>query len=139
VRKLRYIAPAVAATATVGMALGPALPANADVKDYSCHAQLCLWYSPSSASAHWQTNASYVPSFKADDFTNGATVWHDAHSGSDQDTIGYFYDWIFSKVDLGGVPPYVMNYSSTAHWYDANPLGAGMLNHNGSYVASNFP
>jgi hypothetical protein len=139
VTKLRYIAPAVAAAtaATAATVLGPALPANANVKDYSCHAQLCLWYSSGSASAHWQTNASAVPNFKADDFTNGATVYHDAHSGSDQDTTGNFYDAIYSKIDWGGIPPYIMNYDSTAHWYDANPLGNGLLNNNGSYLDFN--
>ena len=135
-RKLRYIAPAVVATATAAAVLGPALPANAEnKKDYSCNAQLCLWYSKSAAAAHWQTNVDNIENLEYYDFTNGLIVRNEAHSGSDHGTGGAFYDYLFVDINHG-TPEYYLSYSSTtAHDY-ANTLVSGIRNNEASYYDS---
>jgi hypothetical protein len=134
--KLRYIAPAVVVAATAATVLGQALPANAaNKKNYSCDAQLCLWYSAGAGTAHYQTNADNIANFENYDFTNGLIVRNDAHSGSDQGNDGAFYDYLYVYINYG-TPVYFLSYSSTPGYNYANELVAGIRNNEASYYNS---
>jgi hypothetical protein len=138
VRKLRYIAPAVAATATAAAVLGPALPANAsNKKSYSCNAQLCLWYSPGAGSAHFQTNAYNIANFEYYDFTNGLIVRNDAHSAADHSrgNDGAYYDYLWVYINYGAPGYYLSPYSTPGYNY-ANALVTGIRNNEASYYNS---
>jgi hypothetical protein len=137
VRKLRHIAPAVAATAAAGVVLGQALPANAEnLKSYSCYDQLCLWYSAGKSSAHFATNATRINNLENYDFTNGLIVRNDAHSGANQSGDGYLFDNLYVYINLG-TPLETMSVFDTTGFDYANTLDHSLINNEASYVAFN--
>jgi hypothetical protein len=138
VRKLRYIAPAVAATAGAAMVLGPALPANAEnLKSYSCYDQLCLWYSHGENSPHFATNATRINNLEYYDFTNGLIVRNDAHSGANQSGDGLLFDNLYVYISLG--PPLeTLSVFDTTNFDYANTLDGSLINNEASYVAFSF-
>ena len=114
--KLRYAAPAVMATVTVGMVVGQSVPALAAAHNDKCTKQLCLWFSSGAASGIYQSNEELVWSNFSNDcawrypnactfdhFTNGNgannAVRNDAHSIADD---GPFSDWLYSLPDAKG-------------------------------------
>jgi hypothetical protein len=138
VRKLRYIAPAVAATAGAAMALGPALPANAEnKKSYSCTDQLCLWYSKAEGSAHFATNATKIDNLENYDFTNGLIVRNDAHSGANRSGDGLLFDNLYVYINLS--PPLeTISVGNTTAGDEAVTLDKSLINNEASYVAFSF-
>lgn len=98
-RKLRYIAPGVVATAAlVGGQAAPALAYNK--KTVGCtKAQFCLYYSGGENSAIWKTSASKIPNLENYDFTNGLIVRNDAHSFN----TSVFSYLLFSHVNYNSV------------------------------------
>jgi hypothetical protein len=137
VRKLRHIAPAVAATAAAGMVLAQALPANAEVKkSYSCHQQLCLWSTDKEASPYFATNATRINNLENYDFTNGLIVRNNAHSAANWSGDGYYFDNLYVYINLGTPFETFSAFETTAPDY-ANPLDKSLINNEASYVAFN--
>jgi hypothetical protein len=142
VRKLRYIAPAVAATAGAAMALGPALPASANTKSKSCDAyQLCLWYSHGTNSPIFETNANHIANLEDYDFAGtDLIVRNDAHSGATQryGDGGAFFDYLWVYPNYSGTTAYSLSYSSTTAYNQANTLVGGIINNEASYFDSQY-
>lgn len=135
-RKLRYIAPAVAATAAAGMVLGQALPAYANTKSKSCGDQLCLWYSHGTNSPVFGTNANHIANLENYDFAGtDKIVRNDAHSAADQGDAGAFSDYLFVYINYG-TPEYFLSLFSTSADNQANTLVPGIINNEASYYDS---
>jgi hypothetical protein len=139
VRKLRYIAPAVVATAGAAMVLGPALPANAEnTKSKSCDDQLCLWYSHGQNSPLFETNANHIANLEYYDFAGThSIVRNNAHSGAAQGFWdgGAFSDALFVYVSYR-TPYELLSWSSTTAFNKANTLDGTLINNEASYYDS---